>query len=39
MPLPDNSAPATPMTRLKFETSPSFAPSTAARKALPPTER
>ena len=33
---PDTSAPATPITRLRFETSPSLAPSTAARSALPP---
>src|SRR6266568_2152159 len=32
----ENSAPATPMTRLRFDTRPSFAPSTAARSALPP---
>src|SRR2546421_148914 len=32
-------APATPMTRLRFEQSPSFAPRTAARSALPPTDR
>ena len=29
-------APATPMTRLRFEQRPSLAPSTAARRALPP---
>src|SRR5829696_6748893 len=33
---PGTAAPATPMTRLKFDTSPSLAPSTAARSALPP---
>ena len=32
-------APATPITRLRFETSPSFAPSTAARSAFPPSAR
>src|SRR5207245_7625986 len=32
-------APATPITRLRLEHSPSFAPSTAARSALPPTLR
>ena len=34
--LPDWTAPAAPMTRLKLETRPSLAPSTAARSALPP---
>ena len=33
---PGTAAPATPMTRLRLETSPSLAPSTAARSALPP---
>ena len=32
-------APATPATRLRFETRPSFAPSTAARTVLPAIER
>ena len=32
-------APATPATRLRFETSPSFAPSTAARIVLPEIDR
>ena len=33
---PGTAAPATPITRLRLETSPSLAPSTAARSALPP---
>jgi hypothetical protein len=36
---PSRAAPATPMTRLRFDTSPSLAPMTAARSALPPVER
>jgi hypothetical protein len=36
MVMPELMAPAVPMTRLRFETSPSLAPSTAARSALPP---
>ncbi len=32
----EKAAPATPITRLKLESSPSLAPSTAALRALPP---
>jgi hypothetical protein len=32
-------APAIPITKLKLDTNPSFPPRTAARKALPPTDR
>ena len=39
IPCDESSAPATPMIKLKFDTRPSLAPSTAARKAFPPTAR